>query len=308
VALFVVLIVSVIVFLMVRLLPGDPILMIMARDQFAMMSQEKLDMLRHEHGLDRPIFIQYIKWVPDVLQGSFGQSMRYNEPVSNILKQRLPVTLTIGGIAFVISNFLGGVAGIIAALRRAKAADTIVTLLANLGITMPIFWMGILLIYLFGLKLHWLPTNLYYSPWEDFGLFVKTATLPIFCESIFTIAAISRQTRSSMLEVVHQDYIRTAWAKGLRERTLVMRHALKNSLIPVITLAGMQISQIFGGSVLIETVFNVPGMGRLAVDAVQGLDYPVVQAVVLIIAVMVVVANLIVDISYGWLDPRIRYG
>jgi peptide/nickel transport system permease protein len=167
--------------------------------------------------------------------------------------------------------------------------------------------MGILLIYFFGLTMHWLPTNGYTSPFENFGMYLKHAVMPMFCEMIFTIGAISRQTRSSMLEVIHQDYIRTAWAKGLRERTLVFKHVLKNGLIPIITLAGMQVSQILGGAVLIETVFNVPGMGRLAVDAVQGLDYPVVQAVVLILGIMVVTANLIVDISYGFLDPRVRY-
>jgi len=164
-----------------------------------------------------------------------------------------------------------------------------------------------MLIYVFGFRLGWLPTNGYISPFENFGLSLKLMIMPVACESVFTIGAISRQTRSSMLEVIRQDYIRTARAKGLRERTLVMRHVLKNGLITITTLSGMQLSSIIGGTVLIETVFNIPGMGRLAVDAVRSLDYTVIQAVVLLIAIMVTSINFLVDISYGWLDPRIRY-
>jgi peptide/nickel transport system permease protein len=306
-AIFVVFIVTLVVFFMVRFLPGDPVLMIISRDEFAILSEKQIQDIRHENGLDLPVVVQYVRWIPEVARGRFGMSLRYNEPVVNLLKLRLPVTLTLGLISFVIANTVGVILGLIAALRRAKKEDTIVTLLANVGITMPIFWSGIMLIYLFGLKLHWLPTNGWTPPWEDFNQFVRHAIMPIFCMSIFTVGAISRQTRSSMLEVIHQDYVRTAWSKGLMERSLVFKHVLKNGLIPIITLAGMQVSQIFGGSVLIETVFNVPGMGRLAVDAVQGLDYAVVQAVILVISTMVVIANLAVDISYGWFDPRIRY-
>jgi peptide/nickel transport system permease protein len=198
-------------------------------------------------------------------------------------------------------------AGLLASVRRGKWLDTVVTIVANFGITIPVFWLGILLIYVFALKLGVVPITGYVAPWVDPLDSLRHAILPVFCLAVFAIASITRQTRSSMLEVIRQDYIRTAWAKGLRERVVVLRHVLKNGLIPVITLQGVQISHILGGSVLIETVFNIPGMGRLMVEAVLSQDFLVVQAGILITSAIVVFANLFVDISYGWLNPRIRY-
>jgi len=186
--------------------------------------------------------------------------------------------------------------------------DTILTFLANIGICIPVFWLGILLIYLFGLKLHFLPLYGYTSPFINFGMSTKQIILPVICLSIFSISAITRQTRSSVLEIIRQDYIRTAWSKGLRESYIVVRHVMKNSLIPVITLLGMAFRDIMGGSVLIETVFSVPGLGRLAVESLLNQDYAIIQAITLFISALVVITNLLVDISYGWLDPRIRYG
>jgi len=206
-----------------------------------------------------------------------------------------------------ISNFLGICFGVICALRRGKWIDTLVTFFANIGITVPSFWIGIILIYLLALKLGWLPVYGYTSPFEDFWLSIRQAVMPVICLSLFTIAAVCRLTRSSMLEVIAQDYIRTAWSKGLRERVIIARHTLKNALIPVITVMGLQTAVIFGGSVLIETVFNIPGVGRLMTESVMQQDFTVVQAGTLMIATVVVLTNLIVDISYGWLDPRIRY-
>jgi peptide/nickel transport system permease protein len=172
---------------------------------------------------------------------------------------------------------------------------------------MPAFWVGIILIYLLAFKAGWLPVHGYTSPFEDFWLSTKQVIMPVICLSLFSIASLTRLTRSSMLEVVKQDYIRTAWAKGLRERVIIMRHTIKNALIPVITVMGLQVAFIFGGSVLIETVFNIPGIGRLMTQSVMQQDFQVVQGGILIIATVVVLTNLIVDISYGWLDPRIRY-
>jgi peptide/nickel transport system permease protein len=215
--------------------------------------------------------------------------------------------LSLGIIAFVVANLLGIIAGIISALRRGKWIDTVVTVAANIGITVPSFWLGILLIYFFGLKLDWFPRFGYVSPATDLVDFIRHAFLPVICLAIFPIASTARQTRSSILEVIRQDYIRTAWAKGLRERVIVLKHMLKNGLIPVVTLSGIGLSYILGGSVLIETVFNIPGMGRLGVEAIQSQDYSIVQAIVLFMALMVVLVNLVVDITYGWLDPRIRY-
>jgi peptide/nickel transport system permease protein len=179
--------------------------------------------------------------------------------------------------------------------------------LSNIGITIPIFWLGIILIYVFAVKLDLLPVCGYISPFQDFWMSIRMIIMPVVCLAVFTIGAVARQTRSSLLEVTRQDYIRTAWSKGLSERLVVFRHILKNGFIPVVTLAGMQLSNILGGEVLIEQVFNIPGMGRLAVDAIMSLDYAVIQGVVLLITIMVVLVNLLVDISYGWLDPRIRY-
>jgi peptide/nickel transport system permease protein len=227
--------------------------------------------------------------------------------VGRLISERLPVTIHLGALALMISAITGIFFGVICALRRGKWIDSVITIMANIGITVPSFWIGILLIYVLSLQLNWLPTYGYTSPFDDFWLGTRQLIMPVFCLSLFSIASLTRQTRSSMLEVVRQDYIRTAWAKGLKERRIVIKHTVKNALIPVITTLGMQVGLVFGGAVLIETVFNIPGMGRLMKDAVFGHDYQVVQAGVLIIAIVVVITNILVDISYGWFDPRIRY-
>jgi peptide/nickel transport system permease protein len=211
-------------------------------------------------------------------------------------------------MSLIVCAFFGIIFGVICALRRGTWVDSVVTVLANIGITVPAFWVGILLMYLFSLILHWLPTGGYVSPTENLGQSLRAAIMPVICLSLFSVASLTRQTRSAMLEVVSQDYIRTAWSKGLRERVIIFRHTIKNAMIPVITILGLQVGLVFGGSVLIETVFNIPGMGRLMADSLFSHDYQIVQAGTLVIAVVVVLSNLIVDISYGWFDPRIRYG
>jgi peptide/nickel transport system permease protein len=306
-ALIVIILVTMLVFLVMRLLPGGPVLMYLSREQFNSLSQEQIEFTRQQLGLDKSMTLQYLDWVRGLFHGDLGQSMYYNKDVITLLGERLPVTLYLGIVSFIVGNVIGIVAGVISAVRRGKIMDTVVTFLANIGITIPTFWLAILLIYTFGLKLEWLPIYGFTSPFEDLGLSIRKIIIPVICLSIFSVGALARQTRSSMLEVIRQDYIRTAWAKGLRERIIIQRHALKNGLIPIVTLSGMQIGGILGGSVIIETVFNISGMGRLAVDSLFSLDYPVVQAIVLIMAAMIVLANFIVDLSYGWLDPRIRY-
>ena len=307
-AVFVLIIVSLIVFVSIRLLPGDPILLYLSQEERETLTAERVKAMRHEFGLDKPLLMQYIDWVSGLFRGDFGTSLFYREDVSKLLIERLPVTLYLGLIAFLMSAVLGISAGMLSALRRGRFLDGLVTMIANTGIGVPIFWLGILMIYLFSLKFRWLPVCGYVSPLDGFWLSTKHLIMPVICLMIFGLASGSRQTRSSMLEVIRQDYIRTAWAKGLREHTIVLRHVMKNGLIPIITLMGTAISHILGGSVLIETVFNIPGMGRLAVSAVLSQDYAIVQAVVLLTGMMVVLCNLIVDIFYGWLDPRIRYG
>jgi peptide/nickel transport system permease protein len=307
-AIIVIIVVSVVVFLIMRILPGDPILMYMSQSQAQTLNEKQIQYLRHEFGLDKPMIVQYGNWIYNIFQGDFGKSIFYNQPVNKLLSARLPITLSIGLISFVIANIIGVMAGIISAVRRGKFIDLFVTFFANIGVTAPIFWVAILLLYGFGLKLHWLPIQGWVSPFDDFWNSVRHVVLPVFCLCIFVVGASARQARSSMLEVLHQDYIRTAWSKGLSERIILVRHLLKNGMIPLVTLMGMHVGQILGGEVLVETVFNINGVGRLSVDAVMNLDYAVVQAVILIMAVMVVAANLLVDISYGWLDPRVRYG
>jgi peptide/nickel transport system permease protein len=296
------------VFLTMHILPGDPILIFISSGELKQTSLQEIEALRHQFGLDKPLMRQYIDWFAGVVRGDFGISIVQREPVMKEIARRLPITFQLSLIALIISTIIGIPAGVVCAVRRGKWVDTLVTILANAGITIPVFWLGIMLIYLFALKLGWLPVQGYTSPFTDFGKSVKQMIMPVFCLSIFSISSITRQTRSSMLEVMRQDYIRTAWAKGLKERLVIMKHGIKNGLIPIVTLLGMSFSFIVGGSVLIENVFNIPGMSRLVVNAVFVQDYPVVQGFVLIIAVVVLVTNLIVDISYGWLDPRIRYG
>lgn len=305
---FVVLIlVTILVFVAVRLLPGDPIFMLLTQHQQTEITQEEIDYMRLQYGLDKPMIVQYYEWLVGVLHGDFGRSILNHVPVADEILRRVPITLNIGLPAFILGIIFGIPAGIICAIRRGKFIDTLVTTLSNIGITIPVFWLGFLLIYIFGLQLKWLPVQGYTSPFDNLWLNIKQLILPVICLAVFPIASTSRQTRSSMLDVMKNDYIRTAWSKGLKENAIILRHAVKNSLIPVVTLSGMGLSMIIGGSVIDETVFNIPGMGRLAVQAVFSQDYPYVQAVVLFVALVVLLANLITDIAYGWLDPRIRY-
>jgi peptide/nickel transport system permease protein len=307
-AVFVLIIVTIIVFLAVRLLPGDPILMIISQSDLDAITQEDIEALRHEYGLDRPLTVQYFDWLLNVAHGDFGDSIVLDEPVMKELSRRFPITLHLSLLAFIISILVGIPTGVICAVRRGKWVDTVMTIMANIGITVPIFWLGIMMIYFFSLYLHWLPVYGYTSPFVDFTKSMRQQIMPVICLSVFSIASLSRQTRSSMLEVMQQDYIRTAWSKGFAERYIIFRHALKNSLIPIVTLLGLSFSHVLGGSVLIETVFNIPGLGRMAVNAVFAQDYSVVQGFTFLVAVFILLTNLVVDISYGYLDPRIRYG
>ena len=300
-------IVTFLVFWVMRLLPGDPLVLFVGNLETGGFSDEQIEALRHEFGLDKPFLVQYADWIGGAVRGDFGTSIFYREKVQVLIGQRLPVTVYLGGLSFVISGVLGIFFGVVCAWKRGKWLDTVFTLLANVGITVPSFWIGILLIYALGLQLGWLPIYGYTSPFKDFVLSTRQVIMPVFCLALFSIAALTRQTRSSMLEVIQQDYIRTAWAKGLKERIVVTRHAVKNALIPIITVLGMHVGFIFGGSVLVETVFNIPGIGRLMTEAVLGQDYQIIQACVLLIATTVVLSNLLVDISYVWIDPRMKY-
>lgn len=302
----VLLILSILIFVVVRFLPGDPMLMYASRGSLAKLTPEAVEAARHEWGLDLPIWQQYINWIGGIFHGDFGKSIFFNTEVSRLIGERLPVTLYFGIIAFILSSILGILVGIVSALRRGRWQDYLVTILANIGICLPAFWISILLMYVFGYKLGWLPISGFTSPFEDLGKSLSQTILPLVVLMIFDIAGDARQTRSSVLEVMSQDYIRTAWAKGLNERQVVRRHILKNALIPVVSFKGMGFAYIVGGSVFVEEVFCINGIGRLATQAVMQQDYAVIQAVVLLTGIAVVLANLIVDILYGVLDPRIR--
>jgi peptide/nickel transport system permease protein len=301
-------IVSLLVFFVMRLLPGDPMLIYITEQGMHSLTGEQLQNLRHQFGLDRPLMLQYMEWFFGVLRGDFGNSLVFtNERIADMIAKRLPISIHLGIMALILSATIGITAGVLCAVRRGTWLDTSLTLLTNLGVTMPVFWLGMLMIYLFGLRLGWLSIQGYTSPFQNFWLSVRQVIMPVICLSAFSVASIARQTRSSMLEVIRQDYIRTARSKGLTQRLIIMRHALKNGLIPVITLLGMQVRTVFGGAILVETVFNIPGMGRMLVEALLRQDYTVVQGGILVIAVVVVLSNLAVDLSYGWIDPRIRY-
>ncbi|HEY97020.1 MAG TPA: ABC transporter permease [Dehalococcoidia bacterium] len=304
----VLLLVTIIVFFVVRFLPGDPILMYLTSEDLEEITQEQVDIIRHDLGLDRNLFIQYFDWLGNAFTGDLGNSIIHRGAVIDDIKRRLPITLHLGVLAFVISIIIGIPMGIATAVRRGSWIDIFLTSLGNLGVTVPIFWLGILLIYFFGLKLDLLPIYGYPSPFEDFWGNLRHIIMPVFCLSVPAVASAVRLTRSSMLEVLQQDYIRTAWSKGLRERAVITKHALKNGLIPVITLKGITLANIVGGSVLIETVFSIPGMGRLAVEGLFSKDYAVVQGVMLITGIVTLGVNLLIDLSYSWLDPRVRYG
>ena len=308
-AIIILIIVTLIVFFVMQLLPGDPLVIFMGRQAgTGSIAQEQIDQLYIKYGLDKPLMVQYWNWISGVVQGDMGESIYYHEDVGKLLLERFPVTLDLGIKSFIIYNILGVMMGMIAALRRGKWLDTAATLLSYIGVSIPVFWLGILLIYLFGLRLDWFPIVGYTPITENVLKNIHQSVLPVFCLSLMGWAVIARQTRSSVLEVMSQDYIRTAWSKGLTERSVIMKHLLKNSLIPVITLMGIGLGLMFGGQVFIEEVFAIPGIGRLLVGSIFAQDYQVVQSATLIIATIVIMVNLIVDVSYGWLDPRIRYG
>ena len=306
-AVFILLLLTFIVYGVMRLVPGDPLLMYLGATDIEALSPEALEKARVELGLDKNLVVQYIIWLGNVLQLDLGKSFHYQQDVTMLIGQRLPVTIHLGIVAFIFSSIIGITLGIIAAVRRGRWADTLATLAANTFITIPIFWLGIILILILGLYLDLLPTTGWTNPFDDFWRSTQQLVMPVICLMIYSMGANARLTRTSMLEVVRQDYIRTAWSKGLKERAIMLKHALKNSLIPVVTVMGLQVRFIFGGAVLVEQVFAIPGMGRLLVEATFGKDYLVVQGAVLVIGIIVVLVNLIVDISYGWLDPRVRY-
>ena len=299
----VLLLVSMVIFFLIHLTPGDPVDVMLGEEA----TVEARDALRRELGLDRPLPLQYALWLGRVVQGDLGRSIRSNQPVSEAILQRLPITLELSALAMLISLTIALPAGIIAAVRRNSNADVASTVFSLIGVSMPNFLLAVLLIYLLSLQLRLLPPLGYVSPTEDLGANLKGMIMPALTLGTALAAVVARLTRSSLLEVLNQDYVRTAWAKGLRERVVIQRHVMKNSLIPVVTVVGLQLGNLLGSAIVTETIFALPGVGRLVIDSIFQRDFPLVQGVVLYLALMFLLINLVVDLMYAYLDPRIRY-
>lgn len=291
------------VFFLIRVIPGDPVVQMLGQEY----TPEAAEALRDKLGLDEPVYIQYFKWLGNVLRGDLGGSIATGETVVGAIKTGLPKTLSITLVAFVIAVLIALPAGIIAALKRNTPFDYIVSVIAFFGVSMPSFWFGIILILVFAVRLGWLPSIGYASLSDGFWPWLKHLLLPGFAVGLGYAAILMRFIRAGLLEVLGSDYIRTARAKGLREQVVVGRHALRNSLIPVVTIAGIQLALLLSGAVIIEIVFSIRGMGRILVGAIFDKDYPIVQGIILLTAVIFVLANLVVDILYTFLDPRIHY-
>ena len=291
------------VFALLHLTPGDPIDAMMAESADATAKAS----LRAELGLDRPLPVQYAAWMGRVLRGDLGRSIRNGEPVVENVSRRIRPSLQLALLAMAISLLVAVPVGIVSAARRNTSVDRIGTTFALFGICMPNFLLALLLIFLFGVTLRWLPISGYVDPAEELVDGLRSLALPAVTLGLALAAVVTRTLRSSMLEALTEDYVRTARAKGLSEWRVVRGHVLRNALIPVVTVLGLQLGTLIGGAVITEYVFALPGVGRLVVDAVFARDYPLVQGVVLLIAVGYILSNLAVDLLYGVIDPRIRY-
>lgn len=315
--------ISIVVFLVIHLIPGDPVTVMLGEKA----SPERAELLRKELGLYDPLYVQYFRFLQRALMGDLGRSIRSNDSVLTEIMARFPATVELTFTSLLLATVLGVILGIIAAVKQYSLWDNLGMIIAIFGVSIPVFWLGLMLIILFSVELKWLPATgrlsvgMALSRITGLNILDSLLTLnlkaltdtlkhlmmPSIALGTIQMAVIARMTRSSMLEVVRQDYIRTARAKGLSERVVIYKHALKNALIPVITVIGLTVGRLLGGAVLTETIFAWPGIGKLAVDSIYSRDYPLVQGVVLLIATGFVFVNLIVDVFYAFLDPRIRY-
>lgn len=287
--------VATVIFLLVRLLPGDPARTIAG----VLATPEDVERIRHQFGFDQPLYVQYVTYMTHLLTGNLGVSTRTGAPVTEEIFSRLPYTLELAAISTVLSVLIGVTLGVIAATRRGTPLDLLISGLAVFGLSMPVYWLGLMLIIVFSIEIHVFPAA---GAQDPLGFVLPSVTL-----AMFSLALVARQSRSAMLEVLGQDFVRTARAKGAPLRTVLVKHALRNALLPVVTVIGLQFGALIGGAVLTETVFSWPGVGRLLVDSIFSRDYPVVQGVVLMLAVAFIFVNLLVDLLYAYVDPRIRY-
>ncbi|MGH2586689.1 MAG: ABC transporter permease [Dehalococcoidia bacterium] len=298
--------ISLLVFGLMRIVPGDIVTQMGQRD--VQISQEERDALRRTYGLDRPLHVQYLEWVGGVLRGDLGISNYSREPVWETLKQRGPVTLELGVLAWVVSAAVGLSTGIISGLRQNSILDYLARFIAIAGLSIPNFVLGTVIILILGLRFHWSPGIVYIPFLQDPAANLRMMFLPAIVIGFAAAASVARLTRSSLLEVLRQDYIRTAWSKGLRERMVIYRHALRNAFAPVVTILGLQLGGLLAGAVIAETIFNLPGLGTAFLASIQRRDYIYLQSFTLLIAAGLCLANLAVDVCYSWLDPRVRLG
>jgi len=297
---------TVLVFLMLRLIPGTVVEQMIGAD--AIVSPEMVAQLKRFFGLDEPWYVQYARWLGGLTQGDLGTSWRTGKPVIRLILERLPVTIELTLLAVSGALALGIAAGIVSAIRRDRAVDNTVRVGALLGLSVPVFWQGTMLILFFSIHLRWMPPVVWVDLFTDPRGNLTIMLLPALCLGTASAANIARTTRACMLDVLRSEYVRTASAKGLAGRAVVLKHALKNALIPIVTVAGLQMGILLGGTVVVEEVFTLPGVGRLVLWSIYQRDYPLTQSTILFVAIMFMAINLAVDVVYGFLDPRIRYG
>lgn len=295
-------IVSLLVFSLVLIIPGDPAYMLAGEDA----TPEDIAAIRADMGLDDPVLVQYARWTGGVLKGDLGTSLFSDQPVLEVLLERLPVTVSLAAAAIVISLLIAIPAGVVAGTRPGSLADRIVTLGASSGLAIPNFWLGLMLILIFAIWNGWLPATGYVPLTEHPVAWLRHILLPAFTLGLSAAAILTRQLRGAMIEVMNQDYIRTARAKGLAWRFVVLKHGLKNAAIPMVTILGLQANYLLGGTVIVEQIFGMPGLGQLAVASVFTRDLPMIQGVVVMAVFVAVFVNLLVDISYGWFNPKVR--
>jgi len=300
----VMLLVGLIACFIVHFIPGDIAIAMLGEEA----SPEQIAALRSELHLDRPILLQYWYWLKDALHGNFGWSLQYQEEVGPLIMSRAKLTLYLGVIALVVSVVLGILLGTACAVYRNKWPDQLITVAANLGVSAPVFWLAIIAVYVLSFKLGLFPISGFQAISRGLGRHIRSIVLPVTILTLRPTATLVRQTRSAVLEAINQDYVLTARSKGLKQSIILFKHVIKNAMIPIITQIGLQVRNVIGGSVLVETVFNLPGMGRLVIGSVMSKDIYVVQAVIVLIALIVSLASMFVDISYGYFNPRVRIG
>ena len=300
---------TLVAFLLLRVIPGDPALVKLAGETGdANFTQAELHDLRVKLGTDQPLYVQYGKWIWGMTHLNFGQSMFFEEPVSDDLAVKLPITLELTILAMVIATVIAIPLGLISAIKQNTPTDYVARVISIAGVALPNFWVGILIVYFLVLEFNWMPPLGYATLWDDPWTNLQQFFFPALALGFYQMAFTARVTRSSMLEVYREDYTRTARGKGLAERTVILRHALKNALLPVVTISGYQFGRLLAGTVVIENIFMIPGMGKLLLDSVFHRDYTEVQAIIVVITVIVLFLNLVLDLAYGWLNPRIHYG